>query len=344
MMPRRLLLISLLLLVLPIVHAKQVVNLFAWTGYVPQSVIQEFQRETGIHVSLSEYDSNEDLYAKLKSAPHSGYDLIIPSSYYVSRMRREGMLRSLDHAALPNSHNLDPQLLNKAFDPGNHFSYPYLWGTTGIVVDDRYWDPKSIRTWSDLWAKRFRNQLLLYDDYREVFAMGLLATHHSINETTPAVIHKAYDQLMQLMPNVRLFSSDVVISAFADNDVTVGMMENSDYVLAHSANPHLVYIFPQDGFSMWQDCMAIPRYAPHPKAALKLMNFLMRPDIARDVVINQGGSTPNLKTRQMLPKEDQHNLAMYPSASILRRAQIENDIGSARSTYIHFWQLLKLSS
>lgn len=326
------------------VSAANVVNLFTWSGYVPQDVIQAFQHETGIRVNLSEYDSNEDLYAKLKSDSHSGFDLIMPSSYYVSRMRREGMLRVLDKSALPNAQYTDPALLNKKFDPGNQYSFPYLWGTTAIVVDERYWNPKTIHRWSDLWQSRFKNQLLLYDDFREVFAMGMIAQGQSINEQNPVIIRAVFKHLRQLMPNVRLFSSDVVISAFADSDVTVGMMENSDYVLARSANPHLKYIFPDTGFAMWQDCMSIPRYAPHPKAALKLMNFLMRPDIALKIVQSQGGSTPNLKTRQMLPKSIQSDQAMYPSAQTLKRAQMENDIGAARATYIHYWQLLKLSS
>lgn len=343
-MMKRLLVLILMMCCASVYAAREVVNLYTWSGYVPQVVIDQFQQETGIRVSLSEYDSNEDLYAKLKSAPHSGYDLVMPSSYYVSRMRREGMLMPLKQSALPNKQYQDPMLLNKKFDLGNLYSYPYLWGTTGIVVDDRYWDPKSIRRWRDLWQPRFRNQLLLYDDYREVFGMGMLAAGHPINEQSQTTIHAVFKHLKQLMPNVRLFSSDVVISAFADNDVTVGMMENSDYVLAHSANPHLVYIFPKDGFAMWQDCMVIPRYAPHLKNALKLMNFLMRPDIAYEIVINQGGSTPNLKTRKMLPLSDQHNPAMYPSAALLKRAQMESDIGTARSAYIHYWQLLKLSS
>jgi spermidine/putrescine transport system substrate-binding protein len=321
-----------------------VVNVFAWSDYIPHEVVSAFEKDTGITVNLAEYDSNEDLYAKLKSAPHSGYDVIIPSSYYVSRMRRENMLRPLDYAKLNNAHYLDPILLNKKFDPGNQYTLPYVWGTTGIVVDKRFWDPKTVQHWSALWAPRFRNQLLLYDDFREVFAMGLITLGFSINTQNPQEIKQAYVQLRKLTPNVRIYSGDVVISAFADNDITAGMMESEDYILAKTANPNLVYIFPKEGFAMWQDCFAIPKYAPHYSNAMRFIDYILRPEVGKQIAMSRGGSSPNLKTRELLPPAYRNNPVRYPSAQVLKRAQMENDIGDARKKYIHFWQLLKLSS
>ena len=321
-----------------------VVNVFIWADYIPQSVVHQFEHETGIHVNLSEYDGNEDLYAKLKSAPHSGYDVIVPSSYYVSRMRREGMLRTIDSSLLPNRHYLDPALLNQSFDPHNRYSYPYLWGTTGIAVDDRYWQPSSIHQWRDLWQPRFRRQLLLYDDFREVFAMGAFVLDYNINTQALPQIQAIYRRLLSILDNVRLFSGDVVISAYADSDVTVGMIESEDFVLAHSANQHLHYILPKDGFAIWQDCLAIPVFAPHYQNAMRFINFLMRPTVSRDISLSSGGSTPNLAARRLLPADYRFNPAMYPSKRVLDRGQFESDIGSSRQHYIHFWQLLKLSS
>ena len=324
-------------------HEEPVVNVFAWTNYFPKAVIHQFEAETGIKVNLSEYDSNEDLYAKLKADPHSGYDVIIPSSYYVQRMRLEGMLHRLDKAALTNAHFLDPALLNKAFDPHNKYSLPYLWGTTGIVVDKRYWNPKTIQRWSDLWQKRFANQLLLYDDQREVFAIGLLVLGHSINTSNPRYIKQAYLKLQKIMPNVRLFSSDAPISAYADTDVSVGMAESGDFVLARRANPYLVYIYPKDGFAVWEDCFAVPKYAPHVANAMRFINFTMRPKVGVEIAVIQGYSSPNLKTRQLSPKKDRDDPAMYPSKKTLERGHMEGYVKSARGLYLHYWQLLKLS-
>ncbi len=323
-------------------RAAEVVNVFTWTNYVPHSVIQQFEHQTGIKVNLSEYDSNEDLFAKLKVAPHAGYDVIFPSSYYVERMRHDGMLRLIDRKALSNHRYIDPLLLNKTFDPQNLYSYPYLWGTTAIVVDKRFWDPKTVQNWHDLWQPRFKNQLLIYNDAREVFAAALFTLHDSINTQDPLKIKQAYQQLLKLVPNVRLYSSDSAINAFADDDVTIGMAMSGDVFLARQSNPNLVYIYPKDGFSVWLDCMAVPKYAPHFSNAMTFMNFLMRPQIAKQVALSQGYSSPNLQARRLMPKRYRQDPLLYPSAEVLKRGQMQHDIGKARPIIMHYWQLLKL--
>ncbi len=326
-----------------VVAQQKVVNVFVWSNYIPQNVIYLFEKETGIKVNLSEYEGNEDLYAKLKADPHIGYDVVVPSSYYVQRMVNEGMLRSIDHTQVPNNRYLNPALLNKAFDPHNHYSFPYLWGTTGIGVDKRYWDPKTIHRWSDLWQPRFKNQLLLYNDAREVFAMAMIVLNYSINETDPERIHQAYALLRTLMPNVRLFSTGAATSVLADDDVTIGMAESGDIIRARLANPYLVYIYPQDGFAVWEDCLAIPAYAPHYRNALTFINFLMQPKIAAMISVIQGYSSPNLAAKQFLPKAYRDNTVMYPDSATLARGHMEGDVKAALPLYMHYWELLKLS-
>ena len=338
----RVLCVALLLLCQSVFASDQVVNLFIWSNYLPDSVIHAFEQQTGIRVNISEYDSNEDMYAKLKADPHSGYDVIVPSSYYVERMRKEGMLSTLNHSQIPNGSYMNPALLNKDFDPGNHYSYPYLWGTTGIVVDRRYWDPKTITQWRDLWQKRFDNQLLLYDDPREVFAMGMIVLQHSINEGNPAIVTQAYQKLRSLMPNVRLFSMDAARSAFADDDVSIGMAESGDVFLARYDNPYLVYIYPTDGFAIWEDCLSVPKYAPHYNNAMAFINFIMRPDMSLAIAEAEGYSSPNVKTRQMLPATLRNDPLMYPDSETLKRGQMEGDIKSL-PLYMKYWELLKLS-
>ena len=335
-------LVLLLFVTSPLFAGEQEINVFIWANYIPQKVIQLFEKQTGIKVNLSEYDSNEDLYAKLKADPHNGYDVIVPSSYYIQRMVKAGMLRKINRKALTNSYYLNPLLLNKSFDPGNNYSFPYLWGSTGIAVDKRYWNPNTIHRWSDLWQPRFKNQLLMYNDSREVFAMALITLGRSINEKKPRYIKQAYLKLRHLVPNVRLYSTDAATNVFADDDVTIGMAETGDVIRARQANSNLVFIYPQDGFAVWEDCVAIPKYAPHYKNALKFINFLMRPKVGVMISMIQGYSSPNLKTRALLPKKFRDDPLMYPSQQTLKRSQMENDIGPARKLYMHYWQLLKL--
>ncbi|OGO93594.1 MAG: spermidine/putrescine ABC transporter substrate-binding protein [Coxiella sp. RIFCSPHIGHO2_12_FULL_42_15] len=331
-----------LLLPFPLFAAKKVLNIYNWANYMPHAVIHQFEKETGIHINYSEYDSNEMLYAKLKTNPTLGYDIIVPSSYYVRRMANEGMLRPLDKVSLPNLKNLNPVLLNRDYDPGNQYSLPYTWGATGIVVNDQYFNPQHFHHWGDLWKKKYRDQLLMLDDMREVFSMALILLGYSINDTDPAHIKEAYEKLRVLLPNIKLFNSDAEENIYVDEDATLGLGWNGEIFQAYKENPHLHFIYPEPHFVLWIDCVAIPKYAPHFQDAERFINFINRPDIAAKIAIYNGFSSPNLAAIHLQPKEMQDSPVLNPSNQILKNAVMENDLGPANTTYEKYWELLKL--
>lgn len=319
-----------------------IVNVYIWTNEIPSAVFSEFEKETGIHVNISYFGSNEVMYAKLAANPRVGYDVIMPSSYYIGRMRRQGMLHRLDKRVMPNLRYLPVKFAHAAFDPKGIYAVPYIWGVTGIAVDDRYWDPKTIQRWGDLWQPRFRSQLLLLNDVREVFNIALLTLGYSINDQNPEHIRQAYQKLRALLPNVRVFNSDATASIYADQDITVGMLWTGDAFNAHKINPHLHFIYPKDGFLIWVDCFAIPKYAPHLANAYKLLNFLMRPDIVRKVILWSGYSVANTRGMALLPRKLRDNRLLNPPASVLRRGQFQRYAGKMKPVYAHYWKLLKL--
>lgn len=319
-------------------------NLYNWSNYMSTDVIHQFEKETGIQVHYTAYDSNETLYAKLKAAPYSGYDIIVPSSDYVERMRKENMLHSLDLSALPNLQYLNPSLLNKPFDPHNHYSVPYFWGSIAIMVNDRYHNPKDFKEWSDLWKKQYRNQLLLLNDMHDVFAMALAALGYSINDRNPEHIKQAYLKLKQLTPNIKLFNSDAVENIYVDEDATLGMSWSDHAYLSQQDNPHLHYVYPKPHFPLWIDSLAVPKNAPHFHNAMRFINFLMRPDIAAKLLLDEGGSSPNLAAIKQLPHAMQQSTTMNPSADIVQYGEVESDLGAADPIYQKYWLLLKLAS
>ncbi|MBN2689791.1 MAG: spermidine/putrescine ABC transporter substrate-binding protein [Gammaproteobacteria bacterium] len=317
-------------------------NIYIWSDYVPDKVINQFEQTTGITVNVSNFDSNETMYAKLKTAPNAGYDLILPSSYYVARMRKEDMLHFIDKDQLPNFKYLNPLLLNKSFDPDNNFSIPYLWGSTGIVVNKKYHQIKNIKNWSDLWQTKYKNQLLMLNDMRETFGISLITLGYSINDQDPVHIKQAYLRLEELMPNIRLFNSDAEQNIYIDEDITLGMGWSGDIFLASQENHNLKFIYPKNGFSIWIDCWAIAKNAPHIANAYKFLNFLMQPKIAAEISAQQGYSTPNLAAIKFLPKKIKQNKIINPNPNILKRGQFQNGVGAARIIYAKYWQLLKL--
>lgn len=320
-----------------------IVNVYAWSGEIPDDVVQEFQKETGIKVNFSTYGSNETMYAKLKAVNNPGYDVVEPSSYYVERMGKEGMLQPLDMSKIPNFKYMDPKFLNQPYDPGNRYSLPNLWGITGIFVNKQYFDPSTVQSWPDLWQPRFKNQLLLLDDVREVFPMVLISLGYSPDDNNPAHIKEAYKRLLALRDNIKLFTSDSPTSIIADEDATAGMTWNGDLYRARLTNPNVVFIYPKDGFIIWVDCFAIVKNAPHSDNALKFINFMMRPDIALKSSMAYYYGTPNLEAQKEMPDNLRNDPLMFPSADILKRGHFQADISDeSMALYAKYWEELKL--
>lgn len=322
--------------------SENVVNVYAWSSEVPDAVIQQFEKETGIKVNFSTYDSNEVMYAKLKTNKHSGYDVVEPSSYYVDRMRRQSMLEPLDKLKLKNLHNINPAFLNQAYDPKSEYSIPFIWGVTGIFVNKDYYESKNITRWSDLWNKKYLEQLMLLDDSREVFSMALRVLGYSVNDNNPEHIKQAYLKLKELLPNVKIFSS-AVLSILIDEDTTIGMAWNGDVYKASRENPNLKFIFPKDGFVIWVDNFAIAKDAPHRDNAYKFLDFLMRADVARDAVLDNSFPTANLAAQKLLPAQMKNSPVAYPSREVLSRGEFQTDVGDAAlDLYEKYWERLKM--
>lgn len=164
----------------------QVLNLYNWSEYMPQEVLDRFEEETGIEVIYTTYDSNEAMYARLKLLDDSSqYDLAVPSTYYVNKMRKEGLLTEIDHNQIEGFDNLDPELVDQSFDKDNAYSVPYLWGTTGLAIDSDAVEEGEVTGWADLWDEQYEGQVMLTNDMREVFHVGLRVLGYSGNSTDP---------------------------------------------------------------------------------------------------------------------------------------------------------------
>lgn len=322
----------------------KILNVYNWNDYLPKNLVRQFERETGITVNYSEFDNNDTLYAKIRSAKQSNYDVIAPTGYMLDRMRREGLLHKIDKKQLSNFKHLDPFFLNRKFDPNNEYSVPYLWTTTGIVINTRFHRPKDVQRWADLWNTKYHNQLILLDEWRDVFSAALLKLHYDVNTTNPDEVKAAYLALEDLMKNVRVFSSTTNANIFIDEDITIGMGWSGDAFLASQENPHIIFIYPQEGFAIEMDNLAIPHNALHLEAAHKFMNFILRPEIAAQLPIGTGHSTPNATAIKLLPPKLRFDPIINPDEKIRARGQFEYDLGNASRIFEAYWQSLKIGS
>ena len=250
------------------------VNLFVWTEYIPQDIIDCFHLIYGVTVNRDEYSSNEEMYAKI-SAGGASYDLVQPTDYIVGLMIRQGLLQKLDKSKLPIMANFDSTYLNFSFDPGNEYTLPYQAGTDAIVVNTEQVQnvPKS---WADLWNPEYAGRMVFLDDSRATIGMVLLTLGYDVNTKDPKQLDEAKARLAELVPNVKLFDSDSPKTALIAGDADLGMTWTGEAFLAQQENPAIQYIYPTEGAILWQDNYAIPAGAPHPDAAYAWLNYSMQ--------------------------------------------------------------------
>lgn len=232
----------------PAMAADQELYFYNWSEYIPNEVLEDFTKETGIKVIYSTYESNESMYAKLKTQG-SGYDLVVPSTYFVSKMRKEGMLQKIDKEKLSHFADLDTNFLNKPFDPNNNYSIPYIWGATGIGINADMLDKSSVSKWDDFWDSKWEGQLMLMDDSREVFHIALTKLGYSPNTTNPDEIKAAYEELKKLMPNVLVFNSDFPANPYLAGEVSLGMLWNGSAYMARQEGANIDIICQKKALS-----------------------------------------------------------------------------------------------
>jgi spermidine/putrescine-binding protein len=317
-------------------------NLYGWSEYVPQQVLDDFTAKYGIKVNYDTYSSNEEMLAKLQAGA-SGYDVVIPSDYTVVIMLKQNMLTPLDMSRIPNFANVDKRFADQYYDPGNKYTVPYQWGTTALAYDAAN-VPSEPKHWADLWDPAYKNKLVLLDDSREVPGMALQVLGFDKNSTNPAELDQAKQKLLELKPNILLFNSDDPETALITGEAWAGLVFNGNAALGHGENSNIAYICPTEGCGVWFDNLAIPKGAPHPDAAMAFMDFVLDPK--ESILISQEFpySSPNAAALEYLKT---NNAAAYdaymgfaatnPSDDFMARTTAIQDVGDATVLYDELW-------
>ena len=317
------------------------VVVYNWSEYIPQDVLDDFTKETGIKVVYSTFESNEAMFAKVKLQRGKGYDVVVPSSYFVEIMHRAKLLQPLDHAKLSNLVNLDPNLMNQGYDPGNKHSVPYMWGATGLAYNTKNVPEGKLTRWAQLLQPEFKGNIIMTDDLRDAFGLALRAKGHSINSKDPAQIREAFEFLSQLKGSVRVFDVTAIKQALISEEVWLGPIWNGDFLVAEEENEALAYVFPEEGALLWVDSFVIPSGAANVENAHIFINYMLRPEVALRGIEEYKYSTPNLKAIELLPEELRNNRILVPGPEELKNAEFIANVGEALSIYEKYWEELK---
>ena len=316
-------------------------NIFIWTEYVPDSVIEMFEEETGIKGNVSTYSSNEDMLAKVKSESEGTYDIVQPSDYMVEQMASQGMLEELKTDELKNLSNIGESYLNPSYDPGNKYSVPYQGGVAGIAVNTSK-VKKNITSYDDLFDSSLKNSIVALDDYRAVIGMTARSMCYSMNETDPAVLSKIQDKLLTLKNNVKLYDSDSPKSALISGDCTVGYVWSAEIALAMEENPDIKVVYPTEGAYLFMDNWAIPKGAKNYDNAMKFIDFMLDAENAQMVLEEFPYLSPNTKAVEAMGEDYSKNEAKNPPAEVIKKGEyVKNLDADTLKIYDEMWTKLK---
>ena len=255
------------------------VIVYNWGGpYIDMDILKEFEKETGIKVKYTEYQSNEEMYAILKSGS-AQYDVIVPSDYMVSRLISENMLEELDYSNIPNYSLIDPQYKNLEYDPAGKYSVAYMTGTIGIIYNtDKIHD--EITSWSSLFDSRYSGQILMFDNPRDSFGIALKYLGYNQNTIKESEIREAYELLSSQKSILQGRVMDQISSKLESGEALIGPYYAGDYLLMHSNNPALKFVRPIEGSNFFVDAMCIQKGAKNKKNAELFINFMCSTDAA----------------------------------------------------------------
>ncbi|WP_367333440.1 ABC transporter substrate-binding protein [Limosilactobacillus sp.] len=303
----------------------RVLTIYNWGDYIDPALISKFEKRTGYKVDYETFDSNESMLTKLRQGG-TNYDLVIPSEYTVQRMKKEGLVARLDHQKLPNLRYIDRQFLNRSFDRGNEYSVPYFWGTLGIIYNDQKINAGAVQHWEQLWSPRLKNNVMLIDSARDVFAIALITQHQSVNTKDFTKLKRAQGHLKALTPNVKAIVADEMKMYMEQDEAAVGVTYSGDAREMMDVNHHLHYVVPSEGSNIWFDNMVIPKRAQNKAAAYAFINFMLAPANAAQNARYVGYATPNWAAKKRLSKKITSNQAFYPPQKTMRHLQTYHDL------------------
>jgi spermidine/putrescine-binding protein len=295
-------------------------NLFAWSEYVPQAVLDGFTAETGIEVHYETYASGEEMLAKLL-AGGGRYDLIQPPDYIAEAMIKNGLLKEIDPAKLANFGNLLPEYLKMPHDPTQRFTVPYMAGTVGIVVNTEK-VPGPITGYKDLFKPDHKGRIVVLDDGRELVAAALKSLGKDENDITPETLAAAKPVLAEWMKLIKLYDSDSPKTALLNGDVDLGLVWCGEAALLHNEDKKFQYVLPSEGAHLFVDLFAIPAQAKNSENAMLFIDYCLRPEVSKLISEEFPYTNPNGAARKLLSAEQLANPASYP--------KIERKLGTFR--------------
>jgi len=305
-------------------------NLYNWDTYTGKTTLADFKAATGVAVNMSLFSTNDELFSKLK-AGNPGFDVIVPSNEYVTRMRIAGLIQPLDLAKIPNRVNLLPNFQNPEFDPGRRWSMPYTWLCLGIGYRKSKVDgvPDSWKWLMD--SDRYKGRIGLFSEADDLIELGAKYMGHSVNAIPLEMVDQIARMYIKQKPNIKIFHNDEGQDLLLSGDIDIVMEYNGDIAQVMTEDPDLDFVVPKEGSILNSDCLCIPKGAPRPDNAHKFINFILDAKNGAEIYQTIKYPTPNAAALALMPDSYRDNKAIFPPAQVMARCEYARFEGLARA-------------
>jgi putrescine transport system substrate-binding protein len=315
---------------------ERTVNFYNWSNYVAPGVLEDFTRETGIKVVYDTFDANETLETRLL-AGKSGYDVVVPTAYFLQRQIKANVFQKLDKSKLPNLANAWPVVTARLaiYDPGNLYAANYMWGTTGIgynvrVVQKLLGPDAKLDSWDIVFKPenlvKFKDcGVHMLDSADDIFPAALSYLGLDPNSTKQADMEKAADLLIKIRPFVRKFHSSEYLSALATGEICFVVGWSGDIMQARSRaaeaknDIEIGYAIPKEGAQMFFDNLVIPADARNVNEAYELINYLYRPEVAAKNSNFLSYANGNQASQKLVDPQILYDKNIYPDQATLAK-------------------------
>ena len=318
---------------------KRELNVYTWADYFKPELIERFERENNCRIVIDTFDSNEAMYAKLKAGA-KGYDLVTPSSYMVSLMDQQGMVRKIRPELIPNRKNIDPEFLKITIDKSMDHSVPYMITVTGIAyLKSRVADVRP--TWALFDRQDLKGRMTMFNDMRETLGAALKSLGYSLNSHNPEELDKAKEVVLRWRKNLAKFENEQYKSGLASGEFLLVHGYSGDILQVQKENPDIAFTIPEEGTAISCDDLVIPLGAAQEELAHKFINFLLDAKVAAENTEFVGYLCPNRLSYELLPREMRENPALFMEPSVRSKSEVLDDLGRANELYIRVWDQIK---
>ncbi|TMN23265.1 ABC transporter substrate-binding protein [Lentibacillus cibarius] len=270
---------------------------FNWSEYMPQEILDEFEEEFGVDIVYSTFSSNQEMLAKINAGTVS-YDVVVPSDFYVNRLKEQELIQEINFDNIPNYKNISDEWKELPFDPDEKYSIPYMYGYDGIAYNKEKVDEPPT-SWADLWNPAYKGHVITMEEPKENFNMLLQYLGYDHTNPTEEQLKEGGEKLKELVPNLLSFKSTPE-AEFVSGEAWIGYAYSGAAAVAWKENKNVGFVLPKEGGIRWTDNMVIPKNAEHKYTAEVFINYLLRPEVSKKLSEAYPYGNPNEAAVEML--------------------------------------------